>query len=285
MTTNNPYPENIVIKSQTLRLSPIQPAHLEGVAVIDYDKTLEIYGVDARYCHPASHQRVMMKCLKCHEQFARELRLKDLPHSCSSQASSGSKLCHTCGRYQNQDRFSHTPATICDDCHDSYAYPESKLEGYDIATMIGEDNYARPVRLEGKILKEGGRLPERSRATDAGYDIFASHDAILPAHGNVPVHTGMALSCPPGYYYTLDGRSGLGLKGIMPFRGIIDAGYTGEVVAIMCNFTNSDYEIQAGDRVAQIVLHRILHADITEVNEFSAVYSQRGTKGWGSSGK
>jgi len=161
----------------------------------------------------------------------------------------------------------------------------SEEDFLDLLTHIKNDLFSIPVRLECKKLIPEARLPNRSRSTDAGYDLYSIEDAVVPSQLTKNIATGIALACPPGYYYTIEGRSSLGLKGIIPFRGIIDAGYTNQVWVILTNRSNEDYNIRKDDRIAQICLHRIEHIDITEIEDFSSPYSQRGEAGFGSSGK
>jgi len=161
----------------------------------------------------------------------------------------------------------------------------SEDEFLELLSNIKNDIYSIPVRLECKKLVENAQIPSRSRSTDAGYDLYSAEDVVIEPQLTKNVATGIALACPPGYYYTIEGRSGLGIKGIMPFRGIIDAGYTNQVWVVLTNRSNEAYEVKCGDRIAQICLHRIHHADITVVNDFSPSYNQRGKFGFGSSGK
>lgn len=142
-----------------------------------------------------------------------------------------------------------------------------------------------PVRMECKFLADGAKVPHRKRSTDAGLDITGVQTVTIPAHGSRSVQTGIALSVHKGWYYTIEGRSGLGAKGIMPFRGIIDSTYHGELIVILMNFTDEDYTVNSGDRIAQIILHRQHDADITIVRDFSPPYSDRGNAGFGSSGR
>jgi dUTP pyrophosphatase len=152
------------------------------------------------------------------------------------------------------------------------------------------------VRMEAKLIHPGAKLPSRVRGTDAGYDIYSIESVTLPSVGWVPfwrkrrdrstiVKTGICISAPPGYYYTIEGRSSLWSKGIVPNRGIIDSTYCGEVVVSLVNFSNRPYQINAGDRIAQILLHQQLDAHFEEVEDFSAEYNQRGKAGFGSTGK
>lgn len=148
------------------------------------------------------------------------------------------------------------------------------------------------VRLEVQLMTvddDGNpiepRIPSRTRDTDAGYDLYSVQDKeLLPGRATI-VHTGIKIAAPPGYYYTIEGRSSLWLVGISPNRGIVDAAYTGEVVVSLVNNSEVSYHVNAGERIAQLILHRQYHAEFVEVEQFSPVYSTRGTKGFGSTGK
>lgn len=142
-----------------------------------------------------------------------------------------------------------------------------------------------PIRLEYKKISESAKLPFRKRETDAGWDLYSTVEMLVPAHGTATINTGIIISSPPGWHYTIEGRSGLGMNGIVPFRGIIDSSYTGEVLVQMINNTNSPYHIQIGDRIAQIILHKTVPVEFVEVDEFSPEYNLRGTAGFGASGR
>ncbi len=144
---------------------------------------------------------------------------------------------------------------------------------------------APTILLECKILHPDAVIPNKKRFTDAGYDVSSVADYVLQGYGTISVDTGIALSAPPGYYYTVDGRSSLWSKGILPFRGIIDATYTGPLIVGLFNMTPNPYHIKKGDRIAQLILAPIIHADIRTVDEFSPRYNQRGNNGFGSSGR
>jgi dUTP pyrophosphatase len=141
------------------------------------------------------------------------------------------------------------------------------------------------VRMEVKLDHPQARLPSRSRDTDAGYDIYSIEEVIVHSKCTAIVHTGIRLSAPPGYYYTIEGRSSLGFQNIVPNRGIIDSTYCGEVLVRLVNFTDRPYKVEPGHRIAQIILHRQYDADFVEVQEFSPEYNQRGENGFGSTGK
>lgn len=142
-----------------------------------------------------------------------------------------------------------------------------------------------PIRLECKRIHPDAKLPFRKRITDACYDVATVEAATIPPHGVVNFPTGLIISAPPGFYYTVDGRSSLWSAGIVPFRGTIDATYVGDLHVAVMNISDIPYEVAKGDRIAQLTLHRILMIDLVEVDEFSPEYNKRGTNGFGSSGK
>jgi len=141
------------------------------------------------------------------------------------------------------------------------------------------------VRLEVQIIDKNGKLPFRKRATDAGYDIASTKDAVITPHATINIDTGIIVCPPDGFYFTIEGRSSMGMKGIIPFRGTIDATYQGHLMVALTNTSDIEYTIKKGDRIAQIVLHPIINADFQLVNEFSPIDSFRGVAGFGSSGR
>jgi dUTP pyrophosphatase len=141
------------------------------------------------------------------------------------------------------------------------------------------------IRLECRLLHPDAVIPTKKRFTDVGYDVSSIADYTLESYSTLSVDTGIALSAPPGFYYTVDGRSSLWSKGILPFRGIIDATYTGPLIVGLFNMTPKPYHIKKGDRIAQLILSPIIHLDIATVEEFSNRYNQRGAAGFGSSGR
>lgn len=150
-------------------------------------------------------------------------------------------------------------------------------------------------RMECKLLEPDAKLPYRKRETDAAYDIFSYENVELPPVNRdnpdhhrktlVMVSTGIALSAPPGFYFTIEGRSGLGMAEVVPFRGIIDATYTGELKIGLTNYSDRPYHVKKFERIAQVIVHRQIDMEIVVVDKFSPEYDQRGQAGFGSSGK
>ena len=141
------------------------------------------------------------------------------------------------------------------------------------------------VRMQVKLLDARAKIPFKKRESDAGYDLICLSDHTLEPHAATLVPTGISLSAPQGYYYTIEGRSSLWSKGIAPNRGIIDTGYTGEIWVSLVNWNDSPYFIRGGDRIAQILLHKQYDAIFDIVGQFSPEYSHRGDHGFGSTGR
>ncbi len=105
-------------------------------------------------------------------------------------------------------------------------------------------------------------LPVAAHRGDAGIDLYAREDAhLVRGGGRVLVPTGIAVAIPEGYAGFVLPRSGLALKHgvtVVNAPGLIDAGYRGELKVVMINTDPAvDYEVQRGDRIAQLVIQRI----------------------------
>ncbi|RAL00558.1 DUTPase Dut [Aspergillus ibericus CBS 121593] len=137
--------------------------------------------------------------------------------------------------------------------------------------------------LQVKKLTPTGRAPTRGSAFAAGYDIYSSKETVVPAKGKVLVDTGIAIAVPEGTYGRIAPRSGLASKHFIDTgAGVIDADYRGEVKVLLFNFSDVDFTIQEGDRVAQLVLERIYTPEVVVVEELAE--SVRGAGGFGSTG-
>jgi len=126
--------------------------------------------------------------------------------------------------------------------------------------------------------------PSKNNESDTGLDVTSVEDKVIPARGSAVVDVGLKFAfIDLGFWVKVEGRSGLGFKhGIIPHPGIIDQGYRGDAGIKLYNNTDKDYEVKAGDRIAQFVVYRNYPV---EVSEGEIVESVRGEKGFGSSGK
>lgn len=134
------------------------------------------------------------------------------------------------------------------------------------------------------VLDEGAHKPERAHTHDAGLDLRARETKIIPAHGSATFDTGVHMEIGFGYAGLLVSKSGLNTKHGITSTGLIDAGYTGSIVAKLYNHSDKDYTVQAGDKITQLVIIRIdtpMRLDVVDKLEETA----RGSKGFGSTGR
>lgn len=129
--------------------------------------------------------------------------------------------------------------------------------------------------------------PKYATTGDAGADLVAAEPVTLaPAGGRALVPTGMAIAIPNGYAGFVQPRSGLAFRhGVTCLNtpGLIDSGYRGELKVLLVNTDPSEpFEIERGDRIAQLVIQRVEQANFVDVDELPD--SERGEGGFGSTG-
>ena len=135
-------------------------------------------------------------------------------------------------------------------------------------------------------LKENAILPRYAHPGDAGADVFAAGHVVLEPGATALVPTGIAIELPHGYEAQVRPRSGLALKhsvSVLNTPGTIDAGYRGEVGVIMINHGREPFEINPGDRIAQMVIKPVLEVEMVEAETLSD--TSRGAGGFGSTGR
>jgi dUTP pyrophosphatase len=132
-------------------------------------------------------------------------------------------------------------------------------------------------------------VPAYARPGDAGADLVARVDTVLPARGGrALVPTGVAVAIPPGHAGLVLPRSGLAVRhGVTCLNtpGLIDAGYRGELQVILVNHDpDDDYPVRRGDRIAQLVIVRVEEASFALVPVEGLGEATRGTGGFGHTG-
>jgi dUTP pyrophosphatase len=136
--------------------------------------------------------------------------------------------------------------------------------------------------LQVKRCHVAAKLPQRQSTEAAGYDLSSCEKKVVPAHGWALVSTGIAVRVPVNTYGRVAPRSGLSLKGICVGAGVIDRDYRSVVGVVLYNHGSMDFEVNVGDRIAQLILERIETPVVVEVDELDA--TERGMNGFGSSG-
>lgn len=141
------------------------------------------------------------------------------------------------------------------------------------------------VNFQIKKLYEDSQLPKKAHETDACYDIYSYSDVVIPPFTTVKIGTGICTQFPFGYKMHLYTRSGLGAKGIQIANcpGVIDYGYTGEIIVALYNSTPASFQVLKGDRIGQIALERVVFTDFDVVDEFTE--TERGDNGFASTGR
>lgn len=133
-------------------------------------------------------------------------------------------------------------------------------------------------------LDDGAFTPIRAHKEDAGLDIRAKCEAVVPARGSMVFYTGVHVELPAGCAGLLVSKSGLNVRHDITSTGLLDEGYSGEIVAKLFNHGDEDYLVRAGDKITQLVVFPIWHDPVIElVDEIRG--GQRGDNGFGSSGR
>jgi len=142
--------------------------------------------------------------------------------------------------------------------------------------------------LRVKLLKPGARLPVLAHpGEDLGYDVFLLEGTHLPPRDTKRLRTGIAVEArhpqsgaPLGLL--VRDRSSLAARGLACTGGVIDAGYRGEILVVMTNLGDAAVELQAGEKIAQMVPVPVLTGCVEEVTDLED--SLRAARGFGSSG-
>lgn len=134
-----------------------------------------------------------------------------------------------------------------------------------------------------KKLSPSAVIPSRASSGSAGYDLSASHDAIVCSRGKELIRTDIAIAIPEGYYGRVAPRSGLALKNSIDVgAGVIDCDYRGNIGVILFNHSEKDFVIKIGDRIAQLILEKITTPNVEIVDDLDDTI--RGKQGFGHSG-
>jgi dUTP pyrophosphatase len=142
------------------------------------------------------------------------------------------------------------------------------------------------MRIAVRGLDAGLELPHYARAGDAGLDLLAASDVTLKPGERATVPTGIAVAIPEGYAGFVHARSGRAAReglALVNAPGVIDAGYRGEIKAVVINLDPAaPIYIRRGEKIAQLVVQRIERIELDVVEELPE--TERGKGGFGSSG-
>jgi dUTP pyrophosphatase len=139
------------------------------------------------------------------------------------------------------------------------------------------------IKVKIKKVHPNAIIPKYAHEGDAGLDLVSVENLIVKPGEKVIVKTGLSMQIPSGNVGLIWDRSGMAAKYSMhTLAGVIDSGYRGEVGIVMINLSEKEFEINAGDRIAQMLIQPIIIPEIEEVKETGE--SSRGDGGFGSTG-
>lgn len=140
------------------------------------------------------------------------------------------------------------------------------------------------VQLCCKLLSKDAKLPTRSHPFDAGCDLYSAHSCLIPPHGQSHLRTDVSVVIPDGHYGRCASKSGLSANHSIEIgAGVVDQGYTGPIMVIAYNHSDTAYQVEKGDKIAQLILEKISIPKIVEVTDLPM--TERGDHGFGSTGR
>lgn len=139
------------------------------------------------------------------------------------------------------------------------------------------------MQLQVKKLHPDAKLPQFAHATDAGLDLYTVENVAIAPGERISIATGIAVQIPVGYVGLIWDKSGIAQKGgLKTLGGVIDADYRGEVFVGLLNTGAEQYEFTSGQKIAQMLIQKIEHPEIIEVDELDD--TDRGDGAFGSTG-
>ena len=200
-------------------------------------------------------------------------QLAELLEECAYEEDYCFKNCAGC-RYYNEDG---------DECYLVEAATTMRELKSDRNNLMARLNAKDENVMRIKFL-EGAYYPIRAHETDAGLDLRACEDQIIPARGSAVFDVKTCIQLPHGYYGKLESKSGLNVNhGVVSCGGVIDEGYTGSIKVKLYNLSDEDYAVKAGDKICQLIIQPYLAPTLYNVDKLDE--SDRGDSGFGSTGR
>lgn len=132
-------------------------------------------------------------------------------------------------------------------------------------------------------LEDGALAPSRAHETDAGLDLYALRGGLVRAHQAATFHTGVHAELPEGTVGILMPKSGMMTRHDLLTFGVVDEGYTGEIMVHIFNCGDEDYSVRAGDKISQMLIVPVRYENVEIVEEISG--GARADSGFGSTGR
>lgn len=139
------------------------------------------------------------------------------------------------------------------------------------------------MKILAKKLHPEAKIPNFAHPGDAGMDLYSVAQMVLKPGERASVPTGIAMALPDGYVSLVWDKSGVSHKnGIKTLGGVIDSGYRGEYLIGLVNLSQEDFEIKVGQKIAQLLIQKVEHPEVEEVEELDE--TSRGDGRFGSTG-
>ncbi len=139
------------------------------------------------------------------------------------------------------------------------------------------------VKVKIKKIHPDAKIPIYGSEEAAAFDVYSIEDKEIMSGKTEVIRTGICLEIEEGYCYQFWDRSGIGIKGIHHFAGLIDSDYRGEFRIVLHNSTSETFKVSKGDRIVQVAIVPIVRAEFEEVQELNE--SERGSGGFHSTGR
>ena len=141
------------------------------------------------------------------------------------------------------------------------------------------------ININIVLLNKNAKIPEKQHELDIGYDIYSLQEYILISKQVTLIHTGVSIELPPNMGGFILPRSGLASKHSITSinsPGLVDPGYTGELIIPLINHSNTEYILDKGERFAQLVIINVENVSFNLVDKLKN--TDRSDKGFGSTG-
>lgn len=142
------------------------------------------------------------------------------------------------------------------------------------------------VSIGIRLLSDKAQMPRQATPESAGADLCSSESMTIYPNDIRLVHTGLQMDIPKGYHVEVRSRSGLALREgvfVLNSPGTVDSDYTGEIGVILCNAGKEPFNIDVGDRIAQMV---VIHHEVPSFTLVKEIQkdTERGSGGFGHTG-
>jgi dUTP pyrophosphatase len=141
------------------------------------------------------------------------------------------------------------------------------------------------TQLPVLITAAPGFEPSYAKAGDAGADLRSTKKISIGPGARELIPTGVAIALPAGFVGLVHPRSGLALKygvTVLNSPGTIDSGYRGEIMVTLFNSSSEPFDVEVGDRIAQLLIQSVEQANFIPVTKLPG--TDRGQAGFGSTG-